>query len=79
MPALLLWGKRDRIIPITWGRYVNRLTHRLTFVEVEEAGHFLYDELATEVHDLIDLWLTDQLPATNSDLVAAARAINQHQ
>ncbi|MGB3669818.1 MAG: alpha/beta fold hydrolase [Phormidesmis sp.] len=79
MPALLLWGKRDRIIPITWGRYVNRLTHRLTFVEVEEAGHFFYDELATEVHDLIDLWLTDQLPATNSDLVAAARAINQHQ
>ncbi len=70
MPALLLWGKCDRIIPIAWGRYVNRLTHRLTLVEVEEAGHFFYDELATEVHYLIDQWLDGQLPETNDTLIS---------
>ncbi|MGD1897893.1 MAG: alpha/beta fold hydrolase [Phormidesmis sp.] len=73
MPALLLWGKCDRIIPITWGRYVNTLSHHITFVEVEQAGHFFYDELATDMHDLIDQWLHGQLPNTNSDLIPAAK------
>lgn len=57
MPTLLLWGKCDRIIPISWGRYVNTLSHHLTFIEVEGAGHFFYDESATDFHDLIDKWL----------------------
>ncbi|MEL7332496.1 MAG: alpha/beta fold hydrolase [Cyanobacteria bacterium J06560_2] len=74
IPTLLLWGKRDRIIPITWGRYVNTLNHHLTFVEVEDAGHFFYDELAESLHDLIDQWLSGQLPETNHDLIPAAQA-----
>ncbi|MEL7070799.1 MAG: alpha/beta fold hydrolase [Cyanobacteria bacterium J06581_3] len=65
MPTLLLWGKSDRIIPITWGRYVNTLTHRITFMEVEGAGHFFYDEQASEMHDLIERWRSGQLPPTN--------------
>jgi pimeloyl-ACP methyl ester carboxylesterase len=69
MPALLLWGQRDRVIPITWGRYVNRLNAQLTFVEVQGAGHFFYDEQATHLHDLIDQWLSGLLPATNEDLI----------
>ncbi len=71
VPTLLLWGKRDRVIPITWGRYVNTLSAQLTFVEVEEAGHFFYDESAADLHALIDQWLAGQLPATNENLVAA--------
>ncbi len=71
VPALLLWGKRDRVIPIAWGQYVNTLSAQLTFVEVEEAGHFFYDESAADLHDLIDRWLAGQLPATNEDLAAA--------
>ncbi|MEL6552941.1 MAG: alpha/beta fold hydrolase [Cyanobacteria bacterium J06621_11] len=62
IPTLLLWGKRDRIIPISWSRYVNTLTHHLTFIEVEQAGHFFYDELASEMHSLIDQWLSSQPP-----------------
>lgn len=69
VPALLLWGKGDRVIPIAWGQYINRLSAQLTFVEVENAGHFFYDESADELHDLIDQWLTGQLPATNENLV----------
>ncbi len=69
VPTLLLWGKCDRVIPIAWGRYVNTLSAQLTFVEVEEAGHFFYDERAADLHSLIDRWLAGQLPATNEALV----------
>lgn len=58
MPTLLLWGKCDRVIPIDWGRYVDTLSDRLTFVEVEDAGHFFYDELALDFHDIVDQWLS---------------------
>ena len=69
VPALLLWGRCDRVIPITWGQYVNTLSARLTFVEVEEAGHFFYDESPEQLHDLIDRWLLGLLPETNENLV----------
>jgi len=62
IPTLLLWGKRDRVIPIAWGQYVNTLSDQLTFVEVEDAGHFFYDERADDLHSLIDQWLAGQLP-----------------
>ena len=75
VPTLLLWGKCDRIIPITWGRYINTLNRHLTFVEVEQAGHFFYDEIADELHDLLERWLMGQLPETNANLAPpAARA-----
>lgn len=70
VPALLLWGKGDRVIPIAWGRYVNTLSAQLTFVEVEDAGHFFYDESADELHDLINRWNAGELPATNEDLTS---------
>ena len=69
VPTLLVWGKGDRVIPITWGQYVNTLSAQLTFVEVEDAGHFFYDENAAELHALIDRWLAGELPETNENLV----------
>jgi pimeloyl-ACP methyl ester carboxylesterase len=71
MPALLLWGECDRVIPIAWGQYVNTLSAQLTLVEVKEAGHFFYDESAADLHGLIDQWLTGELPATNENLIEA--------
>ncbi|MGB3300552.1 MAG: alpha/beta fold hydrolase [Phormidesmis sp.] len=68
VPALLVWGKSDRVIPISWGIYVNTLSDQLTFVAVESAGHFFYDERAADLHQLIDQWLSGQLPATNENL-----------
>lgn len=67
MPTLLLWGKCDRVIPSTWGQHVNTLSTQLTFVEVDEAGHFFYDERAADLHALIDQWLADQLPQTKGN------------
>ena len=72
VPTLLLWGKCDRVIPITWGQYVNRLNPQLTFVEVDNAGHFFYDESAVDLHDLIDQWLAGELLETNDNLIEAS-------
>mgnify|MGYP001053373472 CR=1 FL=1 len=69
VPTLLLWGKCDRVIPISWGQYVNRLNPQLTFVEIDNAGHFFYDESAVNFHNLIDRWLAGELPETNDNLI----------
>ncbi|PZO43627.1 MAG: alpha/beta hydrolase, partial [Phormidesmis priestleyi] len=57
MPALLLWGKCDRVVPISWGQFISTLSSQLTFIEIEDAGHFFYDESAADLHELIDQWL----------------------
>lgn len=62
MPTLLLWGKSDRVIPIDWGRYIDTLSDQLTFVEIEDAGHFFYDELALDFHDIVERWLIASSP-----------------
>ena len=77
VPTLLLWGNRDRVIPIAWGRYVNTLSAQLTFVEIEEAGHFFYDEQATDLHTLVDQWLAGHLPATNETLVRSQQSLER--
>ena len=59
IPTLLLWGTRDRVIPIAWGRYVNTLSDQLTFVEVEGAGHFFYDEQPDDLRSLLSHWLAN--------------------
>jgi pimeloyl-ACP methyl ester carboxylesterase len=40
MPLLILWGKRDPIIPIEHGRYAHALIENSRLVEIEDAGHF---------------------------------------
>ena len=71
VPTLLLWGDHDLVIPITWGRYINRLSPQLTFVEIKDAGHFFYDERPDDLHRLLSQWCAGDLPATNDDLLAA--------
>ena len=68
VPTLLIWGDRDIVIPIAWGRYVNTLSSQLTFVEVENAGHFFYDEQPKQLHNLLAQWIAGELPSTNNNL-----------
>ena len=70
MPVLLLWGKSDRVVPLDWGRQVNNLNAQLTFVAIESAGHFFYDESADVLHNLMTQWLAGALPATNTESVS---------
>jgi len=61
IPTLLLWGDRDVVIPITWGRYVNTLSDQLTFIEIKNAGHFFYDEQPKELQTLLTKWMAGEL------------------
>jgi pimeloyl-ACP methyl ester carboxylesterase len=57
-PILLLWGEHDRVIPLTWGRYLmDTVTARLKLVEIPDAGHCPYDEAAERVNAEILAWL----------------------
>ena len=58
VPTLLLWGQRDQVIPIAWGRRVAPLNPRVTLVEVPQAGHCLYDEYPEAVNQHLLTWLS---------------------
>jgi pimeloyl-ACP methyl ester carboxylesterase len=40
LPSLVIWGERDRIIPVEHGRRAHREMPGSRFVELPEAGHF---------------------------------------
>ena len=44
VPSLVLWGERDRIIPIEHGRRAHREMPGSRFIPIPEAGHFIPDE-----------------------------------
>ncbi|WP_008317650.1 alpha/beta fold hydrolase [Leptolyngbya sp. PCC 6406] len=59
-PTLLLWGEADRVIPLTWGQELVKLSDRLSLVVIPKAGHCLYDEYPNPINQQILSWL--QLP-----------------
>ncbi|MBD2092046.1 alpha/beta fold hydrolase [Microcoleus sp. FACHB-1515] len=60
VPILLMWGERDRVIPLTWGRQLVNLHTDLRLVEIPDAGHCVYDECSDRVNqELID-WVRDR-------------------
>ena len=40
MPVLIVWGKRDRIIPVSHGREAHRAIPHSQMVEIPDAGHW---------------------------------------
>lgn len=59
VPILLLWGERDRVIPLTWGRHIAEFSGtQLQLVEIPDAGHCPYDEAAERVNAEILAWLS---------------------
>ncbi len=57
MPLLILWGKRDPIIPVEHGRYAHALVSNSKLVEIDGAGHFPMlddpDRVADELADFV--------------------------
>jgi len=43
-PVLLVWGGRDRIVPVSAGRRLNRTMRNATLEVFENAGHFPHEE-----------------------------------
>ena len=56
-PTLVVWGDRDGVIPIAWGRKVVQPHPRITWQELPGAGHCGYDEQPDRVNQMITTWL----------------------
>ena len=60
IPILVIWGQKDRIVPLKgFRRYVN-LNPQLRLVEIENAGHCAYDEYPKRVNQEILTWISQQ-------------------
>jgi len=64
VPTLLLWGEKDQVIPLAWGRQLPPLNAHLKLVEIPNAGHCPYDEAAAEVNAAILAWVAALPDAT---------------
>jgi pimeloyl-ACP methyl ester carboxylesterase len=51
MPLLIIWGKRDPIIPVEQGRYAHALVSNSRLVEIDGAGHFPMLDAPDQVAD----------------------------
>ncbi len=56
-PILLLWGERDRVVPLVQGVSMPDLNPQLRLVVVPDGGHCLYDECADCVNQEILTWI----------------------
>jgi pimeloyl-ACP methyl ester carboxylesterase len=62
MPLLILWGKRDPIIPIEHGRYANALVANSRLVEIDDAGHFPMLDDPQRVADELAAFMSETEP-----------------
>ena len=58
MPALLLWGERDRVIPIAFADNLSQLNPNLTIHRLPGVGHCLYDEDPDNFNQIVITWLS---------------------
>jgi pimeloyl-ACP methyl ester carboxylesterase len=62
LPLLIVWGARDRIIPIGHGRRAHTLVPGSRFHVFERAGHFLYIDEPDRFVDLLEDWISSTDP-----------------
>lgn len=74
LPILLLWGQKDRIIPLAWGRQLPAVNSRLKLIELPNAGHCPYDECADRVNQEILAWVDHCVGAVNAGAANAGTA-----
>ena len=56
MPALLIWGQQDRVIPVTMATDLVDLSSNLDLQILPQAGHCLYDEQPEAFNRLLIDW-----------------------
>lgn len=59
VPILLLWGNRDKILPLAWAEQILAAHPQITYREIEGGGHCFYDELPTVLNSELHAWLKD--------------------
>jgi pimeloyl-ACP methyl ester carboxylesterase len=62
LPLLIVWGARDRIIPLEHGRRAHELVPGSRFEVFERAGHFLYLDEPDRFVALLEQWMTSTAP-----------------
>lgn len=62
LPLLIVWGARDRIIPVEHGRHAHALVPGSRFEVFERAGHFLYIEEPDRFVTLLEDWIASSKP-----------------
>jgi pimeloyl-ACP methyl ester carboxylesterase len=56
-PLLLVWGQRDRLVPLEVAEQVRRLRQDLPLAVLQDAGHCPHDEVAGAFNALLLGWL----------------------
>ncbi|MDJ0508435.1 MAG: alpha/beta fold hydrolase [Crocosphaera sp.] len=57
IPILLIWGRQDRMIPVTLASQFSQLNPQITLVELEKAGHCPHDECPERFNSIFLDWL----------------------
>jgi pimeloyl-ACP methyl ester carboxylesterase len=57
MPALLIWGQEDRVIPVSQAKDLAHLSPNLDLQIVPHGGHCLYDEHPEVFNELLLNWI----------------------
>ncbi|HTT31898.1 MAG TPA: alpha/beta fold hydrolase [Solirubrobacteraceae bacterium] len=75
LPLLIVWGARDRIIPVEHGRRAHELVPGSRFELFERAGHFPHLDEPERFVALLEDWIETSAPAEPGDarFVAAVR------
>lgn len=53
LPALLIWGEKDRVVPISVGRKLHQDLPNSTFVSIKNTGHLVPEECPEKVYEYI--------------------------
>ena len=59
VPALVLWGEADQVIPLAWGEQISPLNPLVTLIKIPGVGHCLYDETPELINQHILAWLAE--------------------
>ena len=59
IPMLLLWGKRDLMVPPKLAPLFVQCNPRMTLIEIADAGHCPHDERPEEVNPILLRWLAE--------------------
>lgn len=78
-PTLVLWGERDRWVPLALGRASAAGIARSALIIVPQAGHSVQEEAADEVNRLVIKFLDEGLPQTPGDLARRSDLTILHQ
>ena len=57
IPMLLVWGRQDRMIPVTLASTFSKLNDQITLIELDHAGHCPQDECPDRFNPILLDWL----------------------